>query len=394
MSIRLLTFTTLYPDSSRPGHGIFVETRLRHLLKAGGVESRVVAPVPWFPLRTSGEYGAYARVPRSETRNGILVEHPRYPLIPKVGMTPAPLLMALAVKGKIREIIRQGYDFDIIDAHYFYPDGVAAAMIGRQLGKPVVITARGTDLNLIPRYYWPRRQILWAARKAAALITVCQALKDVLTGMGVPDDKVTVLRNGVDLELFRPPDDREALRKELGLEGPTLLSVGYLIPRKGHDLVIRALEMLRGWSLLIAGDGPDLGQLRQLAEELGLASRVRFLGRIDQAELVRYYGAADMLVLASDREGWANVLLESMACGTPVAATRIWGTPEVVAVPEAGVLIEDRTAKGIAEGIMCLSGAMPHRVDTRRYAEDFSWEATSAGQIEVFRDLREKSGSF
>jgi hypothetical protein len=177
-AMRILTFSTLYPNAPRPSQGIFVETRLRHLVESRRVESRVVAPVPWFPSDNPryGRYAAFARAPREEQRNGIRVAHPRFPQLPKIGMTLAPLLLAQAVKPAFERIIRDGYEFDLIDAHYFYPDGVAAVMLGLHFGRPVVITARGSDLTLLPRYWFPRRMIQGAARNAAGLITVCTAL--------------------------------------------------------------------------------------------------------------------------------------------------------------------------------------------------------------------------
>lgn len=384
--VKILTFSSLYPDSTRPGHGIFVENRLQHLIADGDVQARVVAPVPWFPSTRArfGNYADFARVPEHEVWHGVSVEHPRYVLMPKFGMTLAPMLMAGAVKNTVRRILNSGYQFDLIDAHYFYPDGVAAVMIGRALRKPVIITARGTDLNLIPEYYFPRRMIQWAAANSAAMITVCQALKDVLTGLGVADSRINVLRNGVDLATFHPPADRNALRAKLGVHGTTLLSVGYLIQRKGHDLVIAALKQLPDANLLIAGDGPERERLGEIARQCGVHDRVKFLGRLGTAQLVDYYGAADALVLASSREGWANVLLESMACGTPVVATRIWGTPEVVSEACAGQLVDERTPKSLAHGILGLLARVPDRSATRRYAEKFSWDATTTGQKELF----------
>lgn len=369
-----------------PRHGIFVENRLRHLLANSDVVSKVVAPVPWFPFKAAvfGEYARFARVPSEEVRHDIEITHPRYLLLPKIGMNLTPGFMANALIRSLRGMIDQGYDFDLIDAHYFYPDGVAAARAARRLGKPLVITARGTDLNLIPDYARPREMIRRAALEADGLITVCQALKDVLVELGVPAGKVTVLRNGVDLEMFRPPADRIELRRRLGFEGNVLLSVGHLIKRKGHDLVIRGLRQLPDTRLVIAGDGEELARLKDIAREEGVAERVSFLGAVRHEELKDYYGAADALVLASSREGWANVLLESMACGTPVVATDIWGTPEVVAAPEAGVLVQ-RNPVSIAEGVSRLMRNLPERSATRRYAEQFSWDATTQGQLDLFK---------
>ena len=383
--MKILTFTTLYPHAARPGHGIFVETRLRNLLASGQVESKVVAPVPWFPSSNPrfGKYAVLAGVPQEERRFGIDVMHPRYVTVPKLGMSIAPFLLAAGAYSTVNSIIRRGYDFELIDAHYFYPDGVAAILLGRHFGKPVVITARGTDVNLIPRYRLPRAMIRWAAARAAGMITVARALKDDLVSVGIPAERIDVLRNGVDLQLFRPID-REAERRKLGLTRTTLLSVGHLVPRKAHDLVIQALRRLPDMDVIIIGEGPERAALGALAQGSGVGDRVRFAGALAQQELRNYYGAADALVLASSREGWANVLLESMACGTPVVATDVGGSREVVAAPESGVLIAERTPEALADAVRRLFEHYPDRGATRRYAEQFSWDATTAGQLELF----------
>lgn len=385
--MKILTLTTLYPNSVQQNHGIFVENRIRHLVTNTEVQTLVVAPVPWFPFKNSifGQYAKFARVPKQEVRNGIKILHPRYLLIPKVGMTIAPILMALALIRTIRKIMSDGYDFDVIDAHYFYPDGVAATLLSKLFKKPVVITARGTDLNLIPKYKLPRAMIQWEAKQSAAMITVCQALKDTLIELGTKEEKVTVLRNGVDLEKFSPPVDRESLRSKLNIKSDALLSVGHLITRKGHDIVIKALADIPDMILFIAGSGPERATLAQLADDLGLENRVIFLGEISPSQLCEYYGAVDALVLASSREGWANVLLEAMACGTPAIATKVWGTPEVIKAPEAGRIVNERNSTELAGEIKKLFTNKPDRNKTRSYAEKFSWDDTTMGQVELFK---------
>lgn len=384
--IRTLTFSTLFPNREQPAHGIFVWQRLRHLLATGRVETRVLAPVAWFPARSKqfGSYGRLARVPEDEIRDDVNVQHPRYALVPKIGMTIAPVLLAYGVKHRVASLLASGFDFDLIDAHYYYPDGVAAMMLGKWFRKPVVITARGTDINLIPRYRLARAQILWAANNSAASITVCEALRDEMLALGVPPEKVTVLRNGVDLQLFRPCD-RDAVRERLSWRGRILLSVGLLIERKGHHLIVDMLRHLPAdYSLVIVGEGPMRGSLQRQIAEAGLGGRVHLLGARNQAELVELYGAADALVLASSREGMANVLLESIACGTPLIATRAWGTPEVVRGAAAGVLAPERTPESLAEACRTLFAHYPDRAATRTYAETFSWSATTQGQLDLF----------
>jgi glycosyltransferase involved in cell wall biosynthesis len=340
-----------------------------------------------------------AATPMHELRNGIRVAHPRYPLLPKVGMTIAPLLLALASIAPIRRLQREGFDFDVIDAHYYYPDGVAAAWLARHFNKPLAITARGTDLNLIAQHALPRRMIRWAAQQAQASIGVCKALMDVLRDLQIDPRKLHVMRNGVDLDRFRrtAADD---LRTRVGMpvgQGLLLLSVGHLIERKGHHLVIEALAALLPQHpearLVIVGEGGERARLQALAQSLGVGERVTLTGGLPQTDLPRWYSAADVLVLASSREGWANVLLEAMACGTPVVATNIWGTPEVVASPDAGVLVDERSGAGLAAGVQRLIAARPAPAAVRAYAEGFGWEETSRAQVDLFLQLRARSRS-
>jgi glycosyltransferase involved in cell wall biosynthesis len=385
---RLLIFSSLFPDATRPGNGIFTENRIRSLVAAEEIAVRVVCPVPWFPLTASwaGNYSRYARVASYETRHGLDVRYPRYPMIPKIGMSLTPWLMAQFLVGPLRRLIAEGFDFDVLDAYYFYPDGVAAAMLARSLNKPLIITAYGTDINLIPRWPLPRRQIVWAARRADAMTAVCQSLKDAMIDIGVNGDRIGVVIHGVDLTVFHPPEDLATLRERLGMRRRTLLSVGYLIERKGHHIAIPALAELPDVELWIIGQG-DQTWLRRIAEARGVADRVRFIGYVGQEKLADYYGAADALVLASSREGMANVMLESIACGTPIVATNVWGAPEVITTPAAGRLVAARTSEAIAAGCRALFVDCPDRAATRAHAEQFTWARTARDHLAIVHDV-------
>ena len=385
--IKTLLFSTLYPSSIRPLHGVFVETRLRELLKCGTLETKVVAPVPWFPLKLDifGEYGDFARTPKYEIYNGIEIFHPRYFIPPKIGINIAPYSLARAAIPIVKSIISNGYDFDLIDAHYYYPDGVAAWLIAREIRKPFLVTARGTDLNLIANYKIPRQLIVKTAKNASASIGVCKALMDQLANLGADLDKLHTLRNGVDLNRFHPIDRIEA-RTCLGLaqDRRVILSVGHLIERKGHNFPIEAIAQLPETILAIVGAGPELQKLKALARKLGVYDRVIFVGQVQNELLKWWYSAADCLALCSSREGWANVLLESMACGTPVIATNIWGTPEIVNDPNVGLLIQ-RGVKDVIAAALELFENPRCRIEVRSYAERFSWEATSEGQLKLMQ---------
>ena len=391
--MKIITFSSLYPNTEQPRHGIFVEERLKNLVRSGEVEARVVAPVPWFPSTDArfGRYAEWARIPHTQTRNGLTVEYPRYPVIPKVGMTLAPLLMAAALLGPVRRL-RDSFGPDVVlDGHYLYPDGVVAAWIARRLGLPVILTARGSDVAVLPQYRAPRVMIQWAVRQASRVITVSEALRGQLITLGAEPGKVIALRNGVDPNRFYPVD-REAARERVGLSGTTLLSVGNLLECKGYELVIETLPALKGVNYCIVGDGPLGSQLRKLAQDLGVDKRVTFIGNVPQEQLIDYYSAADALVLPSLHEGMPNVVLESLACGTPVIATRCEGVPELLTTPAAGELMRQRNQQGLIEAYGRLMANYPQRDKTRAHAETLGWEPTIASLLTVIREAGSESG--
>ena len=385
--MRLLTISSLYPNAAQPTHGVFVENRLRRIVAAGQASARVIAPVPWFPLSNPafGQYARFAAVPRREERHGLAIDHPRYVVVPR-RMTWQPQAYLRAIRAEVKKLMAAGHRFDLIDAHYAYPDGVAAAALGRELGLPVVVTARGSDLHQIADLPEPRRQIQESFAGIDRMITVSGALGDAAAALGYPRGRIRVLRNGVDTDLFRPVDgSRWRARVQDGRK--LIVSVGLLIPRKGHDLLITAMAKLPDAYLLIAGQGPDEEKLKALAESLGVADRVELVGSVPHEKLPALYSAADMLVLATSREGWPNVLLEAMACGAPVVATNIGGIPEIITRPEAGVIVPERTPDALAAGIRQLAAQPPNRAATRAHAEAHGWDEVIAEQVKLYQDV-------
>ena len=385
-ALRVLTFTTLYPNAAKPNHGVFVENRLRQTLARHDLRSTVVAPVPFFPFTAEmfGAYARFARAPELEVRHGVEVHHPRYLSIPKIGMNVAATLLYRGGLTACRLHQLNNTTIDVIDAHYFYPDGVAAAWLSKALGIPFVVTSRGTDLNVLANFPRVRRQILWAAEQAAAVITVSGALRERAIEVGIDARKIAVLRNGVDLDQFTP-QDREAARRQFGASGFTVVSVGNLVPLKGHDLTIEAVASMPDATLLIAGGGPLRDALGARAAALGVADRVKLLGEVQHQQLARLYSAADVSVLMSEREGWANVLLESMACGTAVVATRVGGNAEAITSPAAGALLPERSARALAEALRAFRRSPNDRTATRRHAEAFGWGAVAAGNFALLK---------
>lgn len=381
--MKILVFTSLYPNEVDPVFGVFVENRLRHFLADTGHEAVVVAPVPWFPFKGKrwGRYGKYARVPQKEVRHGITVYHPRYLVIPKVGMWLTPWTL---YRGAARLVRRLKGTFDLIDAHYLYPDGVAAAKLARQLHVPFVMTARGSDVTEIAQQKVAGAMVLKAAGQAAHVITVSNSLRHDLIELGLDPSHVSTLRNGVDAAHFSP---KEQARTGLSFEGArhVVAFAGWLIERKRVDIAVAALAHLdEDVHLAIAGEGPLRLALEVQAEALGLAGRVHFLGKVSPADMPAFFSAADVLVLPSEREGWANVLLEAMACGTPVVSRAVAGALDLVTCAEAGKLVDGSDPAAYAAAIRDVLESHVTREATRAYATTFGWRETSLAQESIF----------
>jgi glycosyltransferase involved in cell wall biosynthesis len=377
--MRLLTFTNVYPSVDRPLHGIFIEERLRRLAAGGGLRAQVLA------LRPRAPSWAGARSSKA-VRHGIEIEYLGVPTLPLVTNWIDPWLWARAAEPFVRRWLGENREDAILDAHFLYPDAVAAVLIGRRLGVRTVISARGSDVNVKCENAVMRRWVRWAAANCAALITVSRALAKRLAELDIAAPRLEVLPNGVDLDKFRP-HERAAARARLDVSGRVLVSAGNLVASKGHDIAIEALAALPDATLLIVGEGPELRALQGLAQRRGVAARVRFLGLVPHERMAEVYSAADVSVLASAREGMPNVVLESLACGTPVVATDVGGIGEVVTAPVAGRLVRERSAAGLCEALERVFADPPVVASTRAFAQRFGWSAVIERQLALYRDL-------
>jgi len=280
----------------------------------------------------------------------------------------------------VRKLQRKN-QFAAIDAHYVYPDGFAAILLGRRLRLPVVISARGTDMNLFPRFKLIRPMIRWTLRRVAGGIGVCTPLREAMVEMGLPLKHSTVIGNGIDLERFQPIERGEA-RRLLGLPAAAtvLLAVGALIPRKGFHLLIptfaRIVKEKPNSYLYIIGEGNQRAELETLSKKLGVSDRVCLVGVQPNEELNKWYSSADVSCLVSSREGWPNVLLESLACGTPVVATTVWGVPEVITSPKLGVLVE-QNLESITQGLNSALGQQWDRRALIEHARSRTWDVVA-----------------
>ncbi len=379
--LRVCTFSSLFPSIRSPNAGIFIRERMFRVAREFPLV--VVAPQAWSPFDWIVRMVRPDFRPmdlRSEIVDGINILRPRYLSIPSIGKRFDGFLMATSCLPSMRRLHRT-FGFTVIDAHFAYPDGHAAVRIGRALSVPVVVSLRGSkDERLIGTSR--EKGLRWALSKADALISVSEKLRiDVVERLGIKRP-VTLIGNGIDLVRFSAETRNEA-RERLGLplRAKVMVGVGNLIPLKGFQRVIPLLPRLRerypDLIYLIVGDAAQQADIRRelvaLARDWGVLDAVRFAGRQPQEELKWYYSAADLFVLATEYEGWANVFLEAMSCGLPVITTRVGGNSEVVPEGVAGTLVDywdpDAFGKAIDDG---LSRSWDHSA-IQAYARSQEW---------------------
>lgn len=390
---KVAVFTTVFPHPGQPNAGLFIRERMFRVGQA--LPLAVVAPVPWFPLQgLIRRWRPHFRpeAPPAESRDGFEILHPRFFSVPGVFKSLDGLFLALSCFRAMRRLKRR-FGFDLIDAHFAYPDGYAATLLGKWLGVPVTVTLRGTEIRLSRRLL-RRRLIRKALTRAARVFAVAESLKRHAVSLGIDTGKVRVVGNGVDMDKFHLLPQRAA-RRRLGLPpgAPVLVSVGGLVERKGFHRVIGCLPELRrafpDLRYLIVGgtsaEGDWEQRLRRQAEALGLGESVAFLGEQPPEALSAILSAADVFVLATRMEGWANVFLEAMACGLPVVATRVGGNEEVVCRPELGTLVPFGDGPALCRAIADALGKNWDREEIVAYARENSWDGRVAALVEEFR---------
>ena len=386
---RVLSIATLYPNAERPTFGTFVARQFEALAARGDWDVTVVNPIGLPPVAT-GRYATLARAATDAVESGVQVLRPRFPLIPRLSARWNPSLIARTVLPIARKLHAER-PFALVDAQFFYPDGPAAAKIARALGLPLSIKARGADIHYWGAQGFARRRMLDAARQAAGLLAVSQALKADMTALGMPGEAIAVHYTGLDRAKFRVRDRAECRAQiaELGVPtgGRLLVTVGALIPRKGQALTIRALALLPAdVRLVLAGTGADEAMLRALASELGLGERVYLLGSVRHEALPRLLAAADVMVLPAASEGLANAWVEALACGTPIVIADAGGARELLTSPKAGRIVA-RNPEAIAAGIGEMLAAAPDQEAVAVAVERFSWEANAAALADYYDRL-------
>ncbi|WP_437962472.1 glycosyltransferase family 4 protein (plasmid) [Sorangium sp. So ce119] len=335
-AMKVLVFTHHYPSTRLPTMAPYSYQTYRALARR--CEVRLVAPTPWW-TRARGASRELLGGTR-ESHTGIDALFPTYWSVPGL-----PVLHARAIHASLRgtmAALRREFPYDAILAAWAYPDTVAAEAFARGAGVPVVTTVLGSDINEQPRSAVLRAQIAPALQRCARVVAVSGALGDRLVELGVPRERVVVQLNAVDGERFTIRD-RAAPRARLGVpaDARVVLYAGYHVPEKGVDVLVEAMAHLdrtgrRDVHLMMVGGGELLDPLRARVSALGLGDRVQLFGWALPAEIPDYMAACDVFCLPSRREGCPNVVLEALASGRPVVATRVGGVPELVREGQGG----------------------------------------------------------
>lgn len=394
---RLIVFSSLYPSQIRPNAGVFIRERMSKV--ARHCPLLVISPVPWFPLQSLIQRFKpdYRPQPdRYENQDGIEVYFPRFLAVPGLGRSWDGFFMALGSVAICRQL-KKRFGFNLIDAHFAYPDGYAATMLGRWFKVPVTITLRGTEVP-ISKIPDRRRRLLAALSAAAKVFSVSDSLKRHVVDLGANADKVRVVGNGVDTAKFFPIDKHLARQRlQINEDAQILISVGGLVERKGFHRVIEILPALvekypRLLYLIVGGASPEgniRSRLEQQVDTLNIGPHVRFLGAMPAEQLHAPLSAADVFVLATANEGWANVFLEAMACGLPVIATDVGGNREVVADGALGSIVPFGDADALRQALDNALQGQWNRQEIIAYAAENAWDKRVDILMSEFKKLVE-----
>lgn len=378
----VVVLSSLFPSQIQPGAGLFIRERMFRVGKH--LSLSVVSPTPWFPLQSLIQIlKPYFRPggPKHEQQSGIDVWFPRFLSVPGLLKRWDGMMMAIGALPRMRHLKQCG-KLDIIDAHFAYPDGYAAYLLSRWLDVPYTLTLRGTESRHLQTPSL-RAKTQQAIKCANQVFSVSDSLKKLAVDHGADASKIEVVGNGVDIKRFSRLE-RQAARAAIGIPSavPVVISVGGLVPRKGFHRVIELLPQLRVHFpellyLIIGGPSPEGNnrkQLEQQIEALGLHDCVKFMGAVKPDDLPLLLSAADVFVLATSNEGWANVFLEAMACGLPVVTTDVGGNREVVSNETLGIITPFGDQNALAEAIQQALNTGWDRDHIRQYALENSWD--------------------
>jgi teichuronic acid biosynthesis glycosyltransferase TuaC len=388
-SLRVLSLSCVYPNPLDARLGVFVQSRLRNLSRWAHV--KVIAPIPYIDYSRSrlGRCG----IPRLEQDRRIEILHPAW-LYPPGGTWFNAILLFMRLF-PLAIVLRRRYHYDVIDAHFAFPDGAAAGLLGMAFRQPFVVTLRGNE-TMHAQHRGRRALMAWSLRRAGAVVALSEELRHLAVSLGVEERRIKVIPNGVDSQIYFPRD-RSHCRQKHGIDkdARVVLSAGSLIERKGHHRAMQAAAGLSkaglNVSLLIAGgpgrEGKYESELRKQAANLGASQDISFLGEVAPDDLAELMSAADIFCLASSREGWPNVIHEALACGTPVVATRVGAITEMIPSTEYGLIVPLGEEVALEQALREALLRSWDRDKIAQWAHSRSWEHVAHEVYDVLREV-------
>jgi glycosyltransferase involved in cell wall biosynthesis len=387
--LKVLVLSRNYPNEVLPLLGLWVEQWTRFLGKH--CDCRVVAPVPYCPpVPATWEISRFRRVPPHEVINGIKVSHPRFLSGPGCTLYRFDSRFWLASLVPHCDRLRKEFPFDIIHAHFSYPDGVVAAELARRYGVPFIITEHARWRPWMDRYPSVRKLAMDASRSAAFHTSVSRFVRDQIRDFTGESERLVVTHLGVNGDVFVPPDPGEQRYPN------QILYVGRLHLVKGVDVLLNAMTLMlrrRPATRLVllggnfySGTSGEVAHIHQLAADLKLQGNLEFVGPKSPAEVAVYMRRSAVVVLASRSETFGAVLVEALACGTPVVATRCGG-PEDVVTEELGRLVPKEDPEALGEALAAVlenPEQFPASVLRQTALDRFSWESVARKTLDLY----------
>jgi glycosyltransferase involved in cell wall biosynthesis len=377
---RILFISNLFPNPLEPHRAAFSRQQISALSELATVD--VIAPIAW----TS--HGR-RQIPAYRTFQGCDVFHPTYWYTP--GILRA--LYGSFYRASIRPVathLLSSRRYDLVYASWLFPDGWAAARLAEEFDLPLFQMVLGTDVNRLSPGNTLTQKSLWVADQTRKVIAVSRALKEHLVELGVRPEKIEVVYNGVDRSIFRQLDIRE-IRRQLAISENVrlILFVGNLKREKGLRELATAFAMLakkmadEELCLVLIGSGPFEQEMRTLLATEGVDQYARFLGALPQQEIARWMNACDVFSLPSYSEGQPNVVIEALACGARIVATRVGGIPELDSGKGNLRLVEPRSSAALATALEELFDTEPPPL-----ASTFipSWRENAEQILRIFDD--------
>lgn len=380
--MKILVISSVFPNKHQPAKGIFIKQQLLELDKSCRI--KVISPVPWFPpLRIFKKWHVFSQIDKKENIKGIEVYHPRYFLIPKIGRLFYGYFYFIGIFKTIRRITKT-FSVDVILAYFAYPDGFAAALAAKMMNKPLVIKVLGSDINVFTKNRVRRYLTAVALKKANKIIAVSNELRTKIEKLGVKREKIEVVLNGVDIKRFKLSNQADCRNKlNLANNKQIILFVGNLKKEKGTDCLIEAFPKViakhKKANLIFVGEGEHRIELIRKIKSLNLESSVSLEGEKLHSEIPLWLAACDLVCLPSYNEGCPNIILEALACGKPVVATRVGAVPEIISSDEYGFLVDVNKKDDLAEAISKSLDKQWSQEKLRERVSGFTWAGTAEG---------------